>query len=326
MRSVQLPNGRVTTCLGFGCGGLVGGVSASASRRLVEAAFEAGIRHFDVAPSYGLGTAEDVLGSVLPSCRDQVTIATKVGIGRPRASKILALARAMSKPILKLVPAIKRIVSKKVGDTKPRNLFDVGYVRQTLADSLLRLRTEGVDLYLMHEMQTEKEVSPALIQFLVECRQAGLLGGVGTGTSRFAALKLSAQFPELFEVCQFPWSVLDPPILAQERALIITHGAIRRALDLLSRYFDQDAGLAREWSELLNQDLRSRAVVADLLLAAAIGENPNGIVLVSSSRIDRIERFAKVANDANLLVVGGRFRDIIQSSGRIPRNPKESQP
>jgi len=47
-----------TITLGFGCAGLAARLTASESRRLVDVAFDAGVRHFDVARSYGYGRAE----------------------------------------------------------------------------------------------------------------------------------------------------------------------------------------------------------------------------------------------------------------------------
>jgi hypothetical protein len=73
----------------------------------------------------------------------------------------------------------------------------------------------------------------------------------------------------------------------------------------------------REWSLALERDLSDSVVLADLLLAAAISENRNGIVLVSSQRRDRIRRFAAVASNRVLLVDGARFRKIVQTAPRI---------
>jgi D-threo-aldose 1-dehydrogenase len=56
MRTVTLPGGRPTTCLGFGCGPLLGGPYARGSRAVIDLAYEAGFRHFDVAPSTGWGS------------------------------------------------------------------------------------------------------------------------------------------------------------------------------------------------------------------------------------------------------------------------------
>lgn len=71
------------TRVGLGCHRLYGGAELKTSMRLVEAALDAGIRHFDTAPLYGLGLSEDALGVALKGVPD-VTITTKVGIARTR--------------------------------------------------------------------------------------------------------------------------------------------------------------------------------------------------------------------------------------------------
>src|ERR1017187_8275756 len=50
--------GRRTTRLGFGCSSLMGAMGRKESVAMLEAAFDAGVRHFDVAPMYGFGQAE----------------------------------------------------------------------------------------------------------------------------------------------------------------------------------------------------------------------------------------------------------------------------
>ena len=58
--------------------------------KLLSAAFDGGITHFDTAPMYGLGLAERILGRFLTGRRDAVTVATKVGLpAPPRVSWIL---------------------------------------------------------------------------------------------------------------------------------------------------------------------------------------------------------------------------------------------
>ena len=70
-------SGRTTTRLGFGCGSIMGAMSGRDSLALLEAAYDAGIRHFDVAPRYGYGEAESCLGEFLQRHRGQVTVTTK---------------------------------------------------------------------------------------------------------------------------------------------------------------------------------------------------------------------------------------------------------
>ena len=52
----------VTSPLGFGCAQLLRTSSAKQRQRILHAAYDAGIRHFDVARMYGLGAAERELG------------------------------------------------------------------------------------------------------------------------------------------------------------------------------------------------------------------------------------------------------------------------
>ena len=81
LRTLTFPDSELeTTVLGFGCAHLYG-VPRSAERlRLLDAAHDAGIRHFDVAPMYGLGLAERELGRFIRHRRDAVVVATKFGI------------------------------------------------------------------------------------------------------------------------------------------------------------------------------------------------------------------------------------------------------
>jgi len=72
------------SALGFGCwamGGTWNGVSDSESKAAVHVAIEQGINFFDVAPAYGLGHAERVLGEALQGVdRSALVIATKCGL------------------------------------------------------------------------------------------------------------------------------------------------------------------------------------------------------------------------------------------------------
>ena len=72
--------GRTTTRLGYGCSSLMGALGRKESLGLLEAAFDAGVRHFDVAPLYGFGQAESCVGEFLSRHKAEVTVTTKYGI------------------------------------------------------------------------------------------------------------------------------------------------------------------------------------------------------------------------------------------------------
>ena len=75
--------GIALTELGFGAGplgGFYGPVTPDEATRAVRAAWDAGVRYFDVAPLYGHGRAEVLLGHVLRELpRDEFVLSTKVG-------------------------------------------------------------------------------------------------------------------------------------------------------------------------------------------------------------------------------------------------------
>src|SRR6059058_1826376 len=78
-----------TSALGLGCADLMRAGTA-ARRRLLAAALDAGVRHYDVAPMYGLGLAEHEIGRFAHGRRDRLVIATKFGIEPSRAARALA--------------------------------------------------------------------------------------------------------------------------------------------------------------------------------------------------------------------------------------------
>ncbi len=71
--------------IGFGWSSLAS-VGRKNAIRLLESAFDGGIRHFDVARYYGYAETEGVLGTFIKSRRAQVTVKTKFGIGYARSS------------------------------------------------------------------------------------------------------------------------------------------------------------------------------------------------------------------------------------------------
>jgi D-threo-aldose 1-dehydrogenase len=80
--------------LGFGCGGVMGRVGRRQSLRVIAAALDGGITHFDVAPLYGYGEAEALLGEALADKRDRVVVASKFGLNPPRSASTMASRRA----------------------------------------------------------------------------------------------------------------------------------------------------------------------------------------------------------------------------------------
>jgi aryl-alcohol dehydrogenase-like predicted oxidoreductase len=157
MREIDFkPLGRSLPFVGFGCGTLTGRVSLRRSARLVETALDLGIRYFDVAPSYGQGTAEEVLGHVIGDAKD-VVIATKHGIPRPEYRAAAQTLRWLVKPAVDRFIPVKRLLRGALRAPLPppripvRHDFSRAAIYRSIETSLRLLKRSRVDVFLAHE-------------------------------------------------------------------------------------------------------------------------------------------------------------------------------
>ena len=173
--------------LGFGCARILGGAEARASAQLIEAALNAGIRHFDTAPAYGDGASEAVLGAVLRGVGD-VTIATKVGVPRPSpgaAPLHRSLYRRLLRPALAAMPPVKAALLR----LRPAPAAPSVTTRARLErDAVLRALDESerqlgrrADIYLLHEPE-RLDLADDVGETFAELQRTGRIGAFGAGT------------------------------------------------------------------------------------------------------------------------------------------------
>jgi L-galactose dehydrogenase len=116
--------GLVVSSIGFGAATLgeeFGPLDTTTGRRAVDAAIDHGINFFDVSPYYGRTLAEERLGEALRGKRANVILSTKVGRY----------------------------------DRLPPEGFDFSAERviRSVEESLRRLRTDVIDIYLAHDIE-----------------------------------------------------------------------------------------------------------------------------------------------------------------------------
>jgi D-threo-aldose 1-dehydrogenase len=161
--------------LGLGCaplGGLFATVAEEDAQATVDAAWEAGIRYFDVAPQYGLGLAEHRLGVALRD-RDDFIVSTKVG-------RLVVAAGAGDGQD-----------THQFADVTEELAFDFTRdgVRRSLEASLSRLGLDRVDVVHVHDPDEHLELALAeAIPALCELRDEGVIGAVGAGMNHVAPL------------------------------------------------------------------------------------------------------------------------------------------
>jgi D-threo-aldose 1-dehydrogenase len=180
MQTVPLGRTRLrVTRLGLGTaplGGLFQPVDEAEAERVVERAYELGIRLFDTAPLYGYGRAEERLGRVLRRLpRDSFVLASKVG----------RLLREDAPPDLSQVVDGEPIYKGTPEGVNPVFDFSSDGVRRSHEESLRRLGLERIDILHLHDPddhfdQALGEGYPALD----ELRRQGRIHAAGAGMNQ----------------------------------------------------------------------------------------------------------------------------------------------
>lgn len=179
--------------LAFGgapAGNLYTGVDDGAALDAIRHAWRSGIRHFDTAPYYGYGLSETRIGDALQGIqRSSYTLSTKVG---------------------RLIDVDQERRDRGDGFAVDGRRAVFNYTRdgvlRSLESSLQRLRTEHIDLLLLHDIgelthgsrhaevlaQALKEALPAM----AELRDQGVVGAIGLGVNEEAVcLEVMQRFP-----------------------------------------------------------------------------------------------------------------------------------
>jgi D-threo-aldose 1-dehydrogenase len=295
---IRLPGSSLDIArLGFGGAGLVGGLSRKRSIALLEAALSCGVRHFDVAPSYGLGGAEEVLGEFAKRHRGLITLTTKFGNARTATGRRLALqsARTMLRSIVNRLPTVKQRLLRELSRQSPPARFDAGAFREELETSLRALRTEHIDVLLLHDVDRAR-LFDELMRELDMARDSGKIGAWGIGSSCETIDELVSEQVSRSAILQYGWSPLHPRRSRYDSQFTITHHAIADAFQPLRARVTEPI-LCRRWSDATGLDLADPRELARAILGTALAANPTGMALFWSSDIGRVSSNARALNE-----------------------------
>ncbi|SEB46755.1 aldo/keto reductase [Terriglobus roseus] len=274
--------GRRTTRLGFGCSSIMGSMGRRESLQTLQWAFDAGVRHFDVAPAYGYGEAEGCLGEFLSQHREEVTVTTKFGIAPAKNPGLIGIARNLARPLIKAIPALKAKAQRAasvVAAVPAKRDLSIQKAQASLESSLRNLRVDRIDLFLLHDATAGEVRDSPLLGFLENAKQKGSIGAFGVGTDRGHASAILAESPAYARVVQREWSVFDG--VEDIDTFKIHHRSLAGNRRRLERYLASE-DIAKRWSAATGTDLRAPGVLGELMMRAALGTNPVGIVLFSS--------------------------------------------
>ena len=288
-----------TTTLGFGCATLFRAPDPEARSRLLRVAYEAGIRHFDVAPMYGLGRAEAELGAFIQPHRADVTVTTKFGIRPTLAGRYLARVQRPLRHVLASRPAMGNQV--RAHPAGPSRLlyelggYDAANARRGLQQSLRRLRTDYIDLFLLHDPLPDSIRSAGLYEFLEDAVTAGLLRSWGITGAPEVVSEVAQGFPRV-PMRQLRGDIFVPPALGvRAGSALITYSAISNYLGLIVGHVRSSESARGRWYTAAGADCGDPEAVAPLLLRAAFRQNCSGVVLFGATRPSHIKVAATIA-------------------------------
>jgi aryl-alcohol dehydrogenase-like predicted oxidoreductase len=269
-----------TSALGFGCGSVMGRVGRRNSLRAMNAAWDGGITLFDNARSYGYGEAEGLLGEFLAGKRSQATIVTKFGILPARPAAWKRLAKPIVRGVLSVLPQARQVVRQGLAAQSTPGHFDVATLRSSLGESLRQLKTDYVDVLLLHEPPLEVLQQQELLRELESLVQAGKVRRVGVSTTPLLAQHAADRSAAILSVLQYsgygPFSLRpdDAPSHRYFRMANHPFGGPANAKRLASTIaaMRQDSQVPATLRDKLHgglQEVTARVVFSDLLRSGA---------------------------------------------------------
>ncbi len=166
--------------------------------RLLNGVLDAGINFIDTAPAYGL--SEERIGECLAHRREEFILSTKVG--------------------------------ETFTDGVSRHDFSKGAVRRSVENSLRRLRTDVLDLVLIHSSHDDVNIleNTDVVPTLVELRAAGLTRGIGLSGYTIEAFRKAMAWADALMLTYHPDDSTLAPVIAEagERGIAVL---VKKGLD-----------------------------------------------------------------------------------------------
>jgi len=269
------------------------------SKRIIDRAFDLGINFFDTADVYSNGRSEQIVGRVLQGRRNDIVLATKVGLPTGEGPDDRGLSRK--------------------------------HIKRNLKRSLANLRTDRVDLYQIHRWDYNtpiENVLRTLTDAVRKDRAVDHLGGSSMWAWQFAkALHTSDRLGlerfktmqnhynlayreeerEMIPLCRdegipiLPWSPLGRGFLTGKYRRRAKPASIRYKTDayLGKRYFrPEDFDVAERLEEVAKE---KGLKPAQLALAWSISKKDVAAPIIGPTRLEQLEELA-VAVDVRLKV------------------------
>jgi aryl-alcohol dehydrogenase (NADP+) len=277
-------------CMSFGGPGAEGfewTLSYDDSKRMIDRAIDLGINFFDTADVYSDGKSEQIVGRALEGRRNQVVLATKVGLPTGDGPQDRGLGRQ--------------------------------HIRRNLKKSLANLRTDRIDLYQIHRWDYYTPIEQVLRTLTDAVREQGVVDHLGgssmwawqfaqalytsdrLGLERFKTMQnhynlaYREEEREMIPLCReegipiLPWSPLGRGFLTGKYSRRATPVSIRYKTDELlgKRYFrSEDFDVVERLVEVAKE---KRAKPSQVAVAWLFGKKDVASPIIGPTKLEQLE-------------------------------------
>ena len=264
------------------------------SKKIIDRAVNLGINFFDTADVYSNGKSEQIVGKALQGRRNQIVLATKVGLPTGEGPDDRGLGRK--------------------------------HIRRNLKRSLANLRTDRVDLYQIHRWDYNTPIAEVLKTLTEAVRKEEAVDHLGgssmwawqfakalytsdrLGLERFKTMQdhynlaYREEEREMIPLCReegipiLPWSPLGRGFLTGKYKRKAKPGTIRYRTDkyLSKRYFrPEDFDVVERLQEVAKE---KGVKPAQLALAWLINKKDVASPIIGPTKVDQLEELAEAAD------------------------------
>lgn len=305
MKKIKLGNtGIEVSSMGLGTWAIGGGPAWGGDKDLdecintIRSCPDLGVNLIDTAPGYNFGQSEKIVGQALAGMkREDVRIITKCGIVWTREGSLF----------------------NKVGDTQLYKNLSKESIMEEIEQSLERLGTDYVDVYMTHWQSVEPYFTPIseTMEALNELKTKGKIKAIGAANMTPEHVKEYLNYGEL-DIVQAKYSVLDRaveedliPICKENNITLQAYSPLEQGLlsGCLDRdYKPQGAQCNKKWFQPENMqkamdmmdswsDLTKKydCTIANLALAWVLAQGDFITLLSGATTVDQIKENVKSA-------------------------------
>jgi len=228
----------------------------------INTAIENGVNYIDTAANYGGGESEKTIGQIIAGKRDKIIVATKCGvIWHNQKGKFL----------------------KNVGDKKIYIHLGKDSIKYELEQSLRRLGTDYIDLYLTHLQDSTTPIKETM-EALLKLKDQGKIRAIGVCTNSLEIIKEYVKYGTV-DALQTNYNLMDRmveddilPYTRKNNITFLAFTPLKRGKMFKSD--PKDAGPEKKKTEAIEKKFREE--VEDIASKYGLSINQYAIAWLSS--------------------------------------------